>query len=348
MFCTKCGKEIENTASFCRFCGAPAVRTDNVSGSTYGAAVPMSVNADTGGHPFINNPGQNFFPQGDNFRATARGFVSLPGNNSTAFSQAGDMRFAVSGVMRAVNSTVPAAVTELPTSAGALLSGIGMIFGNIFGVFRRPKALISSVIMAAAWIWLSRTRYNGELTELKEIISAVIYGGGLERHGFGAFWGLFGMGTVAAAFSSVLYGGIPSAFRGIKRMFADGFSFGSLLRGAGFSLICYKLFTGGDSSGATVAVSGALLALQSVTRTNGFLYMFSAAHSKMRSPLTGREVLVNSRYGSYLAGTAMGFISAGMLSFGYEYSYMIPIIMMILGSIINGLFKPKLSGENAQ
>ncbi len=365
-YCRICGALLEDDDNFCKSCGTAVITVQqtqqpqntppvyslqgNFAGNTYGnssqpqnhSSLPQMISPNTSGH---YDPNCGNFSAGNNTAAVqiinalpSAGWIDLGGFGNRISDSNTSQR---SGQFQ---QNIPA---RIPGKLGAILGGIDFLLSGIKNSFRHPKALLSSVVMFAVWMWLRHIDNTGQSTEFTDILSKIVYKGGLDRHGFGGFCSIFGMGAVAAAFSSVFHGGFISAFRGIGKMFSGGFSFGSLLMGTGFSAICYKLLTGGSSDGTAVAVSIAFMALQAVTNSGGFLFNISASHSKMRSPVSGQDIIIASRYGSYLAGMAAGAVAAGILSYRFEYSYLIPIGLILLGTIINGIFKPRIADGRA-
>ncbi|MBR1863754.1 MAG: zinc ribbon domain-containing protein [Ruminococcus sp.] len=316
-FCPQCGAQLLPGAMFCSQCG----HRPGQGGTSY--------TSQTGG----------FYGPGTQAPANAVNTALSAVNRIKAPAARGELSLDLPSVRSAAAAVLPDPDLDLSPS-GALFSGISKFFSGIANAFRSPKALICAAVMFGVWFCVNRAFARGDDSTLVRILSAATFAKGSRRPGLRAIWGTFGMGTVAAAYSSLLYGGIPKLFKGVQRVFTKGFSLGSLLCGYGFSAFCYKLFTGGISGGAAVAVCGAVLSLQAAGLESGFLHTLSAAHSKVTDGM-GEVRVMTSRYTTFFAGMAAGFGASALFCRSYSYSYLLPIVILLAGRIINRLTRKK-------
>ena len=264
--------------------------------------------------------------------------TQLPGlmNRVAASPQKGESEFAIPQA----GGNAAASVTKVLSPLSAIFSGFGRFFGGIKNAFRSPKAFIAAVIMFASWFFVAWAQKHGKTNTLTDLLGKFTYADGQQRRGLGAFWGLFGMGTVSAAYGSLLCGGAGRMVSGGKAMFSKGFGFGSMLCGVGCAAFAYKLFTGGQPNGMAVAVSGIVLAVQAAGMNSGYLHGIGAAFSKFKGS-GGRTSVAEGRYSGFFIGMTAGYAAAAALSYKVQYSYIIPLAVIIIGMVINLIIKPK-------
>ena len=137
------------------------------------------------------------------------------------------------------------------------------------------------------------------------------------RTGAGAVGGLFGMGTVAAMFGSLLSGGMIDAFKGIGALFVG--------HGERRSLVCvvigvvlggalYFAFAGKYASADTAmaGIAGAVLSLEALGAGNGALYtLVQSLTSRKRN---GVRSAVRGRCDGLFTGLTLGFAIATALT----------------------------------
>ena len=156
----------------------------------------------------------------------------------------------------------------------------------------------------------------------------------------------FGKALVAGGLCSLLYGGIPKMAKGVKSIFTErGFNIGSFLLGLAAALACGKFFAGEQMGldGIMVGICGAMCALESITQKTGFIFTLAASFSQRRQ-YNGKG-LYFPQYKSLLTGGALGFLLSSALGAAHIYltnnMYWVFLGVGVLGLIISLATKGK-------
>ena len=208
-------------------------------------------------------------------------------------------------------------VTKVFAPVSGIFHGIGSFFSGIFRIFRKPSALIGTVLLAALWFVLAR--FRGSDSQIVKILSWLTFSeGGFDRSALGTVGGVLGKGTVAAALVSLFNGGLKELFKGIGALFTGHgekrsiFStiFGILIGGA-----VYIAFVGPDNvSGATAmaGIAGVILWLEALGGGSGKLY--ELAQSLTSRATNGVREAARGRCDGLLTGLTIGFALATALA----------------------------------
>ena len=161
-FCNQCGKQINADAPFCRFCGNKfdvPTQSGAAQASTNVAATVAAVN------PYVQKIASAVqMPQRLFASANAGEFTLGEGfslGNFAANVSAGGVSF----------GAAQRKVREILSPAKVLGNGVKSFFGGIFGVFKNPKALISTLLLAAAWIVLPMLKNGGADNGIIDLLS---------------------------------------------------------------------------------------------------------------------------------------------------------------------------------
>ena len=185
-------------------------------------------------------------------------------------------------------------------------------------ILRSPGAFIGTALMAALWFGISRLRGSGVEEVVVDTLSRLTFAqGGYGRTGAGAVGGLFGMGTVAAMFGSLLSGGLIDAFKGIGALFVghgERRSLVSVVVGVVLGGALYFAFAGENASPDTAmaGIAGAVLSLEALGAGNGALYtLVQSLTSRARN---GVRTAVQGRCDGLFTGLTLGFAIATALT----------------------------------
>lgn len=292
-FCRNCGAKTAAGDRFCRKCGfrfddgQPAAASQRPAPAASPAAPPAE------------------------FSGTAvPGEIVLGALTQRAASAAGTAPQKI--------SAGPAKMKKILPLPGFLLSRVTALAGGLAGVFRNPKALLSTLFFGAAWILLPILQEALPDSPVLGFLSWLTYArGGLDRAGAGVLGGILGKVTVASALSGIVSGGLPQMAAGLGRMFSrdEKGSIGTAFLGALTGAVCYMIFAGIGSMGAgsTMAgISGVLLCLRSLGSGKGF---FSGlAESATSRVVNGVRTADPGRQKGMLSGMTAGFAVITALS----------------------------------
>lgn len=330
-YCIHCGFQVDEKDRFCMQCGKqqpveaqsaakPSVREQTVRP----AAVPA---------PAAVRP-----PAPANKSAT----VSKPQaannvlNHIAAYAGQGQMVFQ-NGIASGVRKAAGTVRAELVTGpVVSVLSGFIRVFSWLGAFFKHPVSFIPALLFG---VMLFFARKLGDAGKTGSLLSMLTYAEGMERAFPGMLTGIIGVGTVASAFSSLFLGGIGRTVKGAGALLKNGVSPGSILSGMGISAIWYKLLTGLAPEGLPVAVSGILLLLQAVTLNKGYINTVCAAFSRLKTD--GQTLVSAKRYKSVILGAIMGIAVPAALGGKYEYSYILPLIVMGIGWLLRLITKTR-------
>lgn len=319
-YCTQCGAQLNDADQFCTKCGQK--QHTNIQSPADTRYLPPQNNT-------VYMPSINMQPVPNSGNMA---------NNMTSYASS------TTGQMMLGGNIIPGDIGALPTVGAEVVTGpIGSFFSGGAGVFSglislltHPKAIIPAVLYGAMLFF---ARKLGTDDTIGKILSWVTYSGGMDRTGPGILTGIIGVGTVGAAFSSLFFGGIGRTVKGVKSLFTNNISFGSILTGMGLSAIWYKMLTGLSPEGLPVAVSGIFMLLQAVTMNKGYINTVCAAFSRLKS--NGTTLVSAKRYKSVIIGAMAGIAVPAALSSSFEYSYVLPLIIMVIGGIFRLISKPK-------
>ena len=301
-FCNQCGKQINADAPFCRFCGNKfdvPTQSGAAQASTNVAATVAAVN------PYVQKIASAVqMPQRLFASANAGEFTLGEGfslGNITSNVNVGGVNLGVA--QKKIN--------EVLSPAKVLGSSIKSFFGGIFGVFKNPKALISTLLLAAAWIVLPMLKNGGADNGIIDLLSWLTCAeGGLNRSAAGMLGGMIGKGSVAVALGSLLTGGLGATFKGFGALFTGGGEKRSIpailvgvLLGAALGVFYMGLGTGAATSMA--GISGVLLSLQSLGGQGGFARSF--VESLTAKTVNGIRTAQNGAVNGLFTGTTAGF-----------------------------------------
>ena len=218
-----------------------------------------------------------------------------------------------------IPGTSAARVSEVLSPVSGILKTAGSFIGGIFSVFKNPKAMIGTAVLAALWFVLGMLRDSD--SEIVKFLSWLTFAeGGFDRSPAGTVFGVLGKGTVAAALISLLSGGIPNALKGLGALIkGHGEKRGILNILLGFILgrILYALFVGPGalSASTTMAgIAGAVLCLEALGSGNGKLYMLlESMTSRMKN---GVRTAMRGKCDGLLTGLTLGLaLTAAMSAF---------------------------------
>lgn len=294
-YCRYCGRPVRETAKFCPACGKALTKAPAQTERVY----PKSQRAVKIQRPMVQAPRQAEITQMKMFAAPAAG---------------GELDFGE--VIIPGLSDLSGAGVKIPGPFIGILQGISSFIGGIFSVFRKPAALIGTVLFAVLWFVLAQ--FRGTDSEIIRILSWLTFSeGGFDRSVFGMLAGALGKGTVAAALISLFTGGLTKLVKGIGVLFAgngEKRSIFCILAGVILGgLVCFA-FTGKNASADTAmaGIAGVLLPLETLGGSSGKLYklaqsLTSRIENGVRTPVRGRS-------DSLLIGLTLGFTLATVLS----------------------------------
>ena len=225
----------------------------------------------------------------------------------------------------------------------ALLSGIVTHFLGFFNMFTSLRALLCTVVLTILWIVLDGVNRSGNNNFITDILSFLSYSTGSSAqsagNSFGGFVGsICGRATIAAALSSILYGGLGRSVKGIKTVFSNGFSLGSFLSGLGISGFAYQFVAGkAGGYGFVIMFSAILMAFQSASNRSGFLRTLAGAFSSGKNN-NGVNIVRPSAFSGFIWGSVSGSVFAFITScFEGRVSVWIYLALTVIGMIINAI-----------
>ena len=337
--CARCGAELTPSAKFCKSCGAPVAAT----------AAPAAAQAPSRARRTAKKTVDTPPPPPEKPRRTATPARSkaappplpkvaptpppMPSGELGSPQSAAAFPLTQSLGAAAAPGEVDCGVIQLPGLApvqqaaekvlsplGGIFSTVGSFLGGVFGIFRSPGAFIGTALMAALWFGISRLRGSGVEEEVVDTLSRLTFAqGGYGRTGAGAVGGLFGMGTVAAMFGSLLSGGLIDAFKGIGALFVghgERRSLVSVVVGVVLGGALYFAFAGENASPDTAmaGIAGAVLSLEALGAGNGAIYtLVQSLTSRKRN---GVRTAMRGKCDGLFTGMALGFAIATALTSG--------------------------------
>lgn len=153
MFCLKCGKELENGAKFCQFCGAP---TDSAAGSPAGGAAPNAPQEPVPGMgPFVP-------PERAGADRSGESWVSATGGGSAGQGAGQGLKF-LDPVLERAKQAPPALLIG---GAAAAVAVIALIVVLASGLFSSPKGQVEKALAKTAAAYAQAGSKAGLPTEL--------------------------------------------------------------------------------------------------------------------------------------------------------------------------------------
>ena len=337
-FCRKCGAEINEGVKFCRACGASTGMESaepNIAGVGQ-SMVKTGASAASGISDAIiasADAGMSSFDLG-NLGSQAAGMLA-----------GSDITGNLGSVGEGINS---AAQTILPPMQ-AFMDIFNRFTSGLKSIKKNPLSLIPIIGLAIVWGFLYLLRIVGvEGNPFTDLISFISYGwGGAGRTLLGALGTSLGMGTVAAAFTSIVSGGIPFFGRGLNMLMGknnrmqgiskpEG-SIAWLLTGAGAALIVNRFISGTPFiTGLMAVVSAAFLSVQAFGNENGWLFCLARSITARVVPVASAQ-LQGGRPGaagyksmriaddgaikSLMKGWIAGFSLTAIYTMGYSVLY---------------------------
>ena len=319
-FCRYCGKPVQPGANFCPACGKslakasaqPASRQAEAPKRQQPSYAAPQTRADT-----MRSRMTQAQPRTASARVAeaARQVASVPPlRELTASASAGEVDLGTLSLPGLSGAAEPVAKALSPVSG--LLHGVGSFFGGVAGLFKKPAALIGTVLLAVLWYVLAQLRDSD--SEIVKILSWLTYAeGGFDRSALGTVGGVLGKGTVAASLLSLFTGGLKNLFKGFGALFTGhGEKRGviSIIIGVVIGGLIYFAFAGKTASADTAmaGVAGALLSLEALGGGSGKIW--ELAQSLTSRATNGVRTAVRGKCDGLLTGLAIGFALATALS----------------------------------
>ncbi len=249
----------------------------------------------------------------------------------------------------AVSDRMEEVVEKIDHPVVALLGGAGSFFSGIIRMFTEWKALIFTALLTGIWVWLNQVFVKDDENTLTEVLSVITFArGGTYGTTAGTVGGFLGKGLVAGGFASLLYGGFPRLWQGIRAIFGKGFHIGSFLAGFGASAALYLFMAGNwGLEGIMVGIAGALCAVEALGEKNGFISSLAASLSAKRMP-DKSKILDSGKYKSILLGATAGFIVmaavCGMEVELPDWSWIVALSVALLGLVLSLVLKNREVG----
>ncbi len=328
-FCRYCGSPVGENAHFCRKCGRQLTAASPQTGTQQQKvrSAPQTTDTQMRSAPAAQPVQQRKAPARQQTQTASRpaepkkAAAAAPSpvrqqiGTLTASAAAGEADLGELQFPQAVSAAVPEISVLSPVkgifqSAGSFLRGVS-------DIFRKPSALIGTLVLAALWFALSLFRDSD--SQIVRILSWITFSeGGLDRSVPGMVGGALGKGTVAAALASLFTGGLKDLIKGIGALFTghgEKRSKASVILGLLAGAALYIAFAGADSlsgAAAMTGISGALLSLEALGGGSGKLY--ELARSLTSRAADGVRTAVQGRCDGLLTGLTMGFALATALT----------------------------------
>ena len=273
-FCKYCGYPVKETARFCKSCGRPLAKRP-VPPAAREAPKQAAMTPIVPDLAASASPGE--FISGE---------LVLPGIPRRA---------------KPIPETLP------PVSG--LLHSVGSLFGGVVSLFRKPSALIGTLLLAILWFVLAQFRDSDSV--IVRFLSWFTYAeGGFDRSVLGTPIGVLGKGAVAAALLSLFTGGLENLFKGVGTLLkgrGENRDVISIFLGVVAGAVVYFAFAGGNvSAGTTMAgIAGALFSLEALGGGSGKLY--ELAQSLTSRTQNGVRTVARGRCDGFLTGLTLGF-----------------------------------------
>lgn len=296
-FCPACGKKTEETA-FCKNCGKP-LRPGAKFCSSCGETAANDI------QPPSKSEMAPVIPE--LLKGTAHSIQANPTAGTFSidlFSPAEDVKESVSEILSPLKT---------------IGSGFRSLISGLKTIWKKPKALIPTLVLGILWIVLMLLDAGGVKSPVVDILSVLTFSrGGSPGSVMGNIGNLLGKTVVASSFVSVFGTGLPSFGRGLKSLFQKDTiqkkTFRTLLLGAGFALILYQLLAWKANVNDIMAgISAAALSVQALGNENSFL--FSLARSLTAKKNAQIRTADNGKLTSLLTGASIGFTAGAAVSF---------------------------------
>ncbi|MCR5295143.1 MAG: zinc ribbon domain-containing protein [Lachnospiraceae bacterium] len=329
-FCQFCGQSLPEDAVFCKYCGKklladPAAEKmqqafpekNRAPKKEAAQQIPPNPTSKTG----RTSTSAKAPPRKAETAPEMRG-SSVPGTrNITAPAVPGEIDCGEIILAGLDSIPVKSAVTEeagkvLSPIAG-IFSGLGAFIVGIFGIFKRPAALIGTILLAVLWFVLAQMQYSD--SDVVRTLSFLTFAqGGFEEELPAMVGGILGKGTVGAALISLLTGGLKHAFSGFGVMFTGhGEKRGilSILFGFLAAIIVYVFISGINPAPETAmaGIAGSILSLEALGSGSGRLY--NLAQSLTSRVRNGVRTAAQGKCGGLLTGLALGFAFSAISAF---------------------------------
>ena len=328
-YCRYCGKPVGETAKFCRSCGKQLTRSAGAAGSAAAAVQNTASRTPSTGDAYRagNVPARASSPRCPSGNTSIPSASASPGNppqnvilpklqisDMSSFSEAGEM---VLGDYSDTLNEAAAQITNILSPAKAIFQTLRSFLGGIIDIFKNPKALIFTLLMAAIWFMLGLMQDSD--IRILQILSNILYGkGGFGTNVLSKVGGILGKGTAAAGLSSIFTGGLGAAVKGIGSLFRTKGEKRSLILtiiGLIFGAGLFYFYSGMTPSAETASagIAGALLSLEVLGNKNSIFYQF--IRSLTSKAKDGVRSAMNGRCDSLLTGMTLGFTLGSVLSF---------------------------------
>ncbi len=318
-YCRYCGFPVVENANYCRRCGRQLTAASPQTGTQQRRVRSAPQTADTSAQQRttpVRQQAQTASRPAEPPKATASAPSAVPQqiNTLTASAAAGETDLCELQFPQNVSTTVPeirvlSPVRGIFQSAGSFLRGVS-------DIFRKPSALIVTLVLAALWFALSLFRDSD--SQVVRILSWITFSeGGLDRSIAGMVGGAIGKGTVAAALASLFTGGLKNLFKGIGALFTghgEKRSKASVILGLLAGAALYIAFAGADSLSGAAAMTGISGALLSLEALSGSGRIYELARSLTSRAADGVRTAVQGRCDGLLTGLTMGFALATALT----------------------------------
>lgn len=202
-----------------------------------------------------------------------------------------------------------------------VLSGVGMFFRGIGGMFKNPKALLAALLSALVWVLaLVLPRVGADVLPVRALSAITFATGGLEGGVIHRFFGYFGKGMIAASVTSLFMGGgrrIGTGFKNIGKGLSDVKGIFSFIFGMLTSCLIYFLIQGKSGMEALpAAFAGALLAVQAAGSTTGWIRSVARSWTakKKRNVRWPNDNKANALIGGFSMGWLVAALVASLMS----------------------------------
>ena len=133
MFCTKCGKQIDDNSTFCNFCGAPI---------NNGAQPAMPQQAPTQQAPVQQAPVQSSAPQYATPKAAGGAVLNLPSNIDAIIQIGLKGAIAISALL-----VIIGCIGSMGSLGSMVKNAFGSLFGSSSGLMKSAQALYGFLVL---------------------------------------------------------------------------------------------------------------------------------------------------------------------------------------------------------
>ena len=332
MYCTNCGAKISDGGMFCGECGTRVITAQRhvpVAADAKPSAAqpaktdtqpqrPVPVAADA--KPSAAQPVKTVAPpQPRAPKGAASGLMDLGEIDPSVFctvkaAGAAGKAGRTAGKTGIAAGNAVGAAEKVKSPVAGIFSGIGSWFGGIFGIFKKPLALIAVIGIGVLWVLL-----EGDLGDDVPFLSWLTFAqGGFDRELPGAVLGTIGKGVVGAVLISLFSGGLKNFFKGIGVLFVghgEKRGFFGILFGIVVGGLIYFAFVGEEVSSETAmaGIAGAVLSLEALGGGKGRIY--ELARSLTSRSVDGVRTAMRGKCDGFLTGLTLGFGIMTVLSF---------------------------------